>query len=181
MATFHVDLAFNGGAGAVASIYDYHLYPLQQGLVEVDGTSSRPAWYTKMEAKDTLSFALYDISARPGSLSPKSLVIDFRDPGDPERRALSPFDAGVAIPLRFEDAQLLGPDQGKSAVFGPAPHWQVNAAGTGQPAVYTLIHQGTFLMNAALTVEDAAGRTYLYAFDPEVVVGGGEGPGAGGG
>lgn len=177
MAEYHVDLAFNGDSGAIASIYDYQLYPLQQGLVEVGSGASRPAWYTKLQLGDTLAFALYDISARAGRLTPSELVIDFRDPLDPERRALSPFGAGIDLPLRFETGQLAGPTEGTSAVFGSAPHWQVEAPSSGSRAVYELVKPGRFLMNAKLTVEDPEGTRCVFAFDPEVIVGGGEGPG----
>lgn len=175
MTTYRVELAFNTAQGPVASIYDYHLYGLQQGLVDVDAQPPRAQWYTKMQAGDTLRFTLFDISPEPGAFAPQLLLVDFRDPTSPQGLGRNPF-SGVLLPLRFEAARLQGDGRGVSTVFGNAPSWRILDA-AGAEAVYTFDNLGAFLMNARLTVADGDGRERLFAFDPEVIVGPNEPPG----
>jgi hypothetical protein len=159
--------------------------PLQYGLMDKDN-SDAPAWFTKLLISDVLFFDLYDITPLGSNSSPVSVqavqfVMTFTDMRtqniDTPLEPASSYFWPSATPLNIQT--------GNSAVFsGQTLNFYPIGAITDSSSPqfgqqFTATKSGSFNLSIAVIVTATVGTTtatQIFSFDPEMIIGGGDGP-----
>lgn len=182
--TFRIELGINLNAATISRTNpNMRLFPLQNALIDVTGgeEAAKPAWYTRLEVDDVLSFRLVDTTHLRNPQAPASYpavtFLDFFFTAPDSGLPVSPFVESpsswqISEQLRFRPSPVYSrwPDQELPTwdVFATTPAGKeltsVTLAGIGSGVAFRAFE----LAVALKTVRD--GWTDQFVFDPEMIV-----------
>jgi hypothetical protein len=177
---FRIELGLNRKAAHLSRTNpNMRLFPLQNALIDVtDEDEPLPAWYTRLETGDALSFRLVDIThlarSEPPEPAPNLVKLTFRDPD--RGRPADPFEEDVRS-WRISHTCELRPSPVFSRERSPdLPTWNVEWRGDDgwKSGRLTLARPSRrkyrgFEMAVAVDIR-RDGWVDQYVFDPEMIV-----------
>lgn len=190
MSDYRYDLAFNwyNAPDLCGGSQDIRL--LRNGLIYrppgKDWEDGLPAWPTKFRRGDTLHFHVYDVSGDRHRRTIQEMSLLLSNPAVPPPDVLgapwprdflkSPF---VDMPMNpIMQTNIHATREKVSPVYGgPYPRFAFEPFPSNQTSTwFRLGDKGSFILSARVIVKDG-GATKIFAFDPEMIVGGGGGSG----